>query len=310
MGPNPEHRRLLGQLAEQKELLASARIVGHMKDTHPKVQAMLAKIARLEEQIKETPAEIVVRKVYAGQPHASQGSGAKVALDPMVVIAFQGALGDLELVQQELDRIESDLDPLNKQRNELDALMGNLGPAREKYMEITKKVRECEEELGSWQSRLSTVQMSLAAEFAKRRTLHETVQTADLQYLPSSPSLLKVLGFSIAGALAFGAGLAYLRNLFDRRVTTIEDAREWFGCDIHGVIGEIITNRERTIRKVKRWSLAPLHLLVLACVAGAWLSITLRLRFPEYFQEWCASPFAFVYDKSVGGVVSLIGGLL
>ena len=178
-------------------------------------------------------------------------------------------------------------------------------------MEITKKITEQQAELVNWQGRLSGIRMSLAAEVAKKRTHLEAVQAAQEQFVPSFPPLPLVLGFSIGGALAFGIGLVFLANMFDRTISTTDGASEEFGLPVHGVIGEILLAKERRRRKLVSWVAVPAVLaLALVCVAGAGMSILLRLQFPEQYAKWHAAPATFLYQSAVQPAAQWIARLL
>ena len=141
--------------------------------------------------------------------------------------------------------------------------------------------------------------MALDAEVAKRRTHLESVQTAEKQFRPSSPKLMMILAFTYLGGLAFGGGVVFLINFLDRSISTTEEAGKYFNVPVHGVIGEIITTRQRLRRGIRRYLLAPaVTLLILGVLGIATLSITLWLKSPEKFQEWKAAPVRFVFDHT------------
>jgi uncharacterized protein involved in exopolysaccharide biosynthesis len=297
-GPNPEKRRLETELRQLEEELSSARLAGGMKDSHPRIQAVQAKIERLRKLVAEAPDEVVLHTVY-GAPGTGVGPG-KRAYDPLTLVAFTDAISNYELLQREVDNAAQELAKLEKERGALMALMANLAPTRQRYLEITEKVREQGTELKMWQGRLNDVQTALAAEVAKRRTHLNTVQAAQQQILPSSPNLLFVLGFCIGGALAFGAGLVFLVNLLDRSIPTTEIAMEHFEFTIHGVIGEIMSSKQRFRRKLKRWIAWPaISAVAGACVLVALMSIVLRLQFPNAYSEWKLAPLAFMYSRGI-----------
>jgi len=304
-GPNPELKQLEAQLREAEEALVSSRTFGHMTDDHPKVQSLIARIAEIKKKIESTPKEAVLQTVYvtpqsiAGQPS-----------DRLGIFALTDVKGALDAAIREAKIIDDQLVSLQKSRDKAEALMSNFAPIRQQYVEITKKIAAQEAELASWQGRLSGIQMSLAAEVAKRRTHLEAVQAAQEQFLPSWPPLLLVLGFSIGGALAFGIGLVFLANMFDRTISTTDGVAEEFGLPVHGVIGEIVLAKERLKRRLLSWVAVPAVLaLAVVCVAGAGLSIVLWLKYREDYARFHATPATYIYQDVVQRAAQWIAGL-
>jgi len=279
-GPNPELDRLKERLREYKEELANARTLRHMTEKHPTVITLLEKIAEVEQQVEETPEEAVLEKIF--------GQGGE---NENVSMALAAAQSEVEMAEGELDRLQQRLDALQN-------LMANHAPVRQQYLRFLKQIDELEAEKKSWQDRLSGVEMALSAEVAKRRTHLNAVQLAEKQFTPSSPSLLKVLGFALVGGLAFGGGLVFLSNLVDRSVWTPQDAEKAFGVPVCGVIGEIIPPATRLWRGARRFVIEPLvALFLLAAIGIGCLNAVLWLQYPEAYQQWTAAPLAYLGER-------------
>jgi len=278
-GPNPERKKLEQDLAAARERLSDALKLAHMKEKHPTVQTLRAKISMLEGEIRNTPQEAVIQKVYGS---ISPGS------DKILAGEIAAARSQLEMTTGELNRLQARLDKANE-------LMGNLAPVRQEYVRLINREKDLQTEQDDWQGRLAGVQMSLAAELAKRRTHLSAVEVARQQFRPSSPSLWKVIGIAIAGALIFGGGLVFLANLLDRSISTSDEATRYFGVPIHGVIGEIVTPREQFTRRLRRWTVLPaVSLVLLAALVVSGGSIYMRLERPELYNRWRRSPINFV----------------
>ena len=137
--------------------------------------------------------------------------------------------------------------------------------------------------------------MALDAEMKGRRTHLNVLQAAEEQIQPSSPKLFMVLGFAIVGGLAFGGGLVLLASHWNRSVTTTDDAVEYFNVPVLGVTSEIISSRQHTIRRAKRWILIPIATtIVLVGLVVSGLGVTLWLKHPQKYEEWKAAPISFV----------------
>lgn len=282
-GPNPEIDRLHNQLRDANEVLKAMTKVRGMREEHPEVKAQRRLIAQIEERLKETPAEIVKETVYGPIPGGPERVG---RIDLSVEIA--AAQSEKEITGNELQRLEARL-------TENQELQKNFGPVLLKYNELVKKLQDKEVELKGWDTRYTEIQMALAAESAKKRTQHESVLAAQEQVKPSSPSLLMVLGFALGGGLAFGAGLVFLSNVMDRSITTTEEAIKLLHAPVHGVIGEVITARQRTWRSFRKWIVTPIvSAAVGVTIAAAMLSVVLWLDRPDQFKEYRKAPVGFV----------------
>jgi len=284
-GPNPELARLKAQLQRARDSLDTAMTVHHMTDQHPTVITLRQKIAQLEKRIAETPREIVLQSVYEATGDAKQ-YGAAVA----------AAVSEIEITSREIDRLERRLAKLQQ-------LQANFAPIRQDYLQIVDKVKKQQEELDRWRQRMTNVQMALAAEAAKRRTHLSTVQSAREQFRPSSPKLWAVLGLVAVGSLAFGAAMVFLANILDRSIKSVDEAIEYFGIEVHGVIAEIVTPGQRARQRLRKWTLGPIvALVVIIALSLSSMSIILRLRYPDEYQVWRTSPVSFVGRLLTGGL--------
>ncbi len=282
MGPNPELERLREKRREYQEGLANARTLNHMTERHPTVVTLREKIAELEQQIAETPEEAVLEKVY-GKGNESEN----------IAMALAAATSEAEMAESEMGRLQTRLDALQN-------LIANYAPVRQEYLRIAKQTSELEAEKKNWQDRLTGVEMALSAEVAKRRTHLNAVQLAEEQFTPSSPSLAKVLGFALAGGLAFGGGLVFLTNMADRTVWTTRDAEKTFGLPVYGVVGEIVPPRRLAWRGLCRFVIEPVVAVVLlAGIALGCLNTVLWLQYPDEYAVWTGAPLAYLGARVV-----------
>ncbi|MCD4699300.1 MAG: hypothetical protein K8R91_01855, partial [Phycisphaerae bacterium] len=287
---NPEKKRLEDQMQQFKQQLNMALTIGQMKDKHPTVKTLRAKIAELEERAEAEPEWITVRKTVS----ATGDSFARQFTAQMILADIAAAKSELEAGDKEIERLQ-------KQRETLQELMGNFAPVRQEYEQIVEKVKKQVAERDRWRRQLSEVQMALDAEDEGKRTHLNVLQVAQEQILPSSPKLLMVLSFAIIGGLAFGGGLVLASNHWDRSVSTTDDAIKYFDVPIFGITSEIVSGRQRAVRRLRRWVIGPIVLIiVLACLTVSALSVTLWLKYPQKHEEWKASPITFVSGAVTG----------
>jgi len=288
-GPNPELDRLNRQLQDYEDLLAAALPPGgRMTENHPDVKALRGRIEQVKKRIEETEKEVTLQTEYGSEDTQA-----------MLSMQLADARAELDLATNELARLEGRQAALQK-------LQADFGPVRQKYVDLLDQQEKKQTEVDRWQKQLTGVQMSLAAEVAKKRTHLETTQFAKKQFRPSSPKLELVLAAALLGGLIAAGGVVFLLQALDRTLNTTEDAIEAFGLPICGVTGEIVSPRQRRTRRLLRWVGRPVVGLVIVLVLGvATLNIVLWLRYPEEHARWKASPAGYITRGISDGVQSL-----
>ena len=284
-GPNPEYVRLQTALREAEDALAAARRA--MTEKHPRIVDLRRQIEDNRARLAETPPETVIQRIY----DKNDRPGSELAM----------RIADAEA---EVDQYGKQLQAMQNRLTAYQRILVNFGPIRQRFLEITDKQRKAQDERDEWQKKLNAVQMSLAAEVEKRRTHLETVESARQQFRPSSPKLLMVLGLALAGGAAFAAGLVTLVEMMDRSISKPDDIRRQFGMAVLGIVGEIVTPKEATARRVRRWVLCPLLLVaMLVVVSMVSLSVVLRLQYTDKYRDFIRQPVRFVV-REVGRVAS------
>lgn len=268
MIPNPLLAQRQAELQQAEDQLYELMNVNTMKETHPTVQMLQRKIASLEERIKETEPMVESEYVYG-----------RSANNPAFLMQMLRTKATVVGTDNEIKRLEG-------QKEKYEDILGNFGAIRQKYLEDTKKIEDKQAELSSWEGRLQSVTMSLAAEYAQRGIRLGTVQGALKQYLPSEPDLWRVLGIAVMGGLAFGGLLVFLAIRMDQSVITPEQAAKGFAIPVYGFVGVIMTPRKLFFRFLKRWVVLPIVSLLLIAVLGLLIySLTLRLHYPEKYEK-------------------------
>ena len=280
MGPNPVLADLKNQLQQAKEELDIALTVTKMTEKHPQVQVLRARVAQLEGRIKEEPETAVVRTVNL----PSEGD---------LRLAEMQAQAELEMTDREIARLESRL-------KSYESLWAGFGPIRQEYLEFIQQRGDLAKEAAMWQQKLMEVEAALQAQISESGTRLAAVQNPQKQFRPSSPTMGKVMAFAILGGLAFGAGLVFLASVMDRAIAATEDAAGHFDIPVFGVIGEIVTQRELVIQRLKKAIVIPVVTLVaLAALGLSSFSIYLRLEEPASYRDARkAVPAKYLLDRS------------
>ena len=277
--PNPELPRSEEYLRQLKDDLDSALTLGQMTEKHPTVKALKIKISRLEKRISEMPQEVIKEKVYSNKSEYND-----------LTVALATAQADLEMTTAEIPRLQRLL-------TDYEQLWANFAPIRLEYLQFLKEWNDRTAESENWKKRLENVEVALGASINNRLTRLNAIQPAYKQFIPSFPPVWLVLGFSIIGALAFGGGLVFFANSMDRSISSTEQARDYFDLPIHGVTGEIITPKQKTLNRVKNWFIAPaITAVLIVIIALSGMSIVLKLKEVHKYEKWKESPVTFVCE--------------
>jgi protein tyrosine kinase modulator len=284
---NPEWKELDEQVQQAKESLDAALL--QLKGRHPTIKRMRDQIAQLERRLEETPKHLESLPITPGgseRPAWDRRSNSIAAVDA----AIAETQVDLEAAGRELKRLQSRLDRTME-------MLARFAPIRQDYLALLEEHKRQKDELGRWKSRLTEMQMALAAEVAKRRTTLEAVQAAQEPEKPSSPPLKMILGFAFVGAIGVGGGLVFLLNILDRSVGMTEEAVKYFDVPVHGIISEIISGKQRLVRRLKKWVLRPaVATVILVALSASLLSVVLWLEKPARHRELRATPVRFVMN--------------
>ena len=311
--------RLLDQQQQYQRSLDEGRTLNHMTEKHPRMEALKKQIKDLDDRIAKARTRLTdvqsrrsdyISRVKESLPDTARGSElVQSSPDPLLRRAFEMQMAQMVMeetaAQLEVNLTTSELGRLKDHQDKLRKVLDGYVPKRQEYVEIVKKVTDQQAEVNRWQARLTGVNMDLAAEAAKRRTHLSQVELAQEQFRPSSPKLLYVIAFALVGGLAFGGGLVFLVNTVDRSVSTTEDAVDCFGLPILGIIGEIVTSKQKTRRKMIRVVLRAVAVLAVAAIGLAAMNITLWLNDRSGFEEWKKAPVSFVW----GGVKGQLDAL-
>jgi uncharacterized protein involved in exopolysaccharide biosynthesis len=303
--------RLQDQQQQYQKSLDESRTLLYMTEKHPRVIALKKQIEDVDKRIATAKGRVSdlekrlkdVRALAIRSPMPID-----TALDPARQRDYQLHQAQLAMeatsAQTEVQLASNDIERLQTRLAELQKVLATYGPIRQEYLGILKGVADQQAEVDRWQKRLNEVQMALAAEAAKHRTHLNQVELAQEQFKPSSPKLLYVLALALVGGLAFGGGLVFLTNMVDRSIATTEEAVDHFSLPVLGTIGEISTPRKQARRKLFRWGVGPVAVLVaMLAIGAAALNIALWLDSREQYGAWRSSPVHFVISK-IGDSIS------
>jgi len=277
-GKNPKLEPLENALEKTQEALRETLAI--RTDKHPMVELLQEKITSLESKIAELEPEVVIQKIY--------GVGTGYNDLSMQILATQTRM---ETTGRELERAEKRLEANQ-------ALLANFGPIRREYLDLVKKIEDQQEELRRWENSLTAAKMELAAEAAKRRTHLGAIQAALKQFQPSSPALIHVMLAALAGGAAFGLGLIFLSNWYEQALVTPDTAGQLYSVPVLGYSDVIETPQQKAYHRMKTMIITPVvFALLLGALGISMYSLTLRLRHPDDYRVWKATPVHFLIQQ-------------
>jgi len=265
MVPNPRIPELKEELRQTEEALADATEIAGMTEKHPTVMMLRRKVEQLRKRLEEEPAEVVFGTIPMGAGQANK---------EQLTAEHLAAQSELTVTSNELVRLEKLLATYEE-------LWRNFGPVRQEYLRLLERERAEQSKADWYRNKLEEADAALQAELEDRSTLLRQVQRPQRQFAPSEPTITKIFGLAVVGGLMFGGALVFVAGFIDRSFATTEEAAQALEIPIHGVIGEIVTPRERRRRRLLRWVLGPIvSVIVIGALAAASLNVVLWLRYP------------------------------
>lgn len=279
-GPNPRYEQAKEDLRQMEENLVVLRTQRRMTDSHPAVKALVKQIEAKRVQLANTPERIVVQEVEMPEE-----------VPEALVYQIEEAKAEEQRKLAEVERLQQTKDKLVKVR-------ANFGEVQSDYWALTEELASLEGLIDQNQIQLIKFEQARQAVLAERGIKLNIRELAELQEKPSSPQKMKVLGLAGAAAIAVGAGLVFLVHFFDRTISTPDDAVKHFGVPVHGVIGEIVTPKERVLRLTTGWFLKiTIGVVLLFVLALSYKAVDWKLEEPPTYQKFVSSPTTFVIDK-------------
>jgi uncharacterized protein involved in exopolysaccharide biosynthesis len=246
------------------------RHAGTLPEDPGAIQEVLQRIAADMDTVRRQQAEAQrsvakLKRMLAARKPTDREEPVQDDLDLQLASAESSA----EVTTIELERLQA-------RQSLYQNLMANFGPVRQEYLKLTADLAQQEAKTKEWETRLSDVEMALAAEVAKRGTHLNAIQAAQPQYRPESPELWAVLVIALIGGVLTGVA-----------------------CVV------------RPIRFSPRGRLL-LTLALLVAMVGTGLSMmssVLWLEYPDEHERWKAAPASYLAAKAAAAWTWVSDGL-
>jgi uncharacterized protein involved in exopolysaccharide biosynthesis len=275
--PNPEINRIKGEVRQVENAIEEQRLFLHRTPEHDMVKTLNTKLAMLQEELEETPPTIEVEETVVRKAEEMRA----------IVEDLRSRLSASEIRAR---NVAAESERLAKRREKLVTQIASWNAVRRQYEDLLQKQGMYADRVERYRQQLTAIQIQQAAEAANKRTRLNAVQLAAKQWKPSQPTFNKVLLLALGGGLAAGFGLVWLGHLMDRTITTSEQAVRQFGMPVFGVIGEIVTPRERAWRRLKKTFSVCLMITLLGMVGLFINSLWLHLDGKATHEQWPQDP--------------------
>lgn len=285
-GRNPELDELAVQLKQQREKLHNYRSIHRMTDKHPDVQQVIKTIKALEQQLAGTDQSIVTE--------TRQISNSKRA--------------ELEIrlteIQNDISVIEGSITALKKQLANKTRQAGQLLPVRSAYRKLERQLAKAQRQITFWEDNLRRSELALTAESGDRGVKLAFTSPARSNYRPVSPQLSQVLVLAVGLAMAVGVLCVFLAHRSDETFNDGEQLATQFDLPLLGSVSEVVTDRHRHLRRIRKLIMYPANATAMAAVIGLLVTVLyLDLEDPDQLSDlkssyapWIEEPGRFNDD--------------
>lgn len=263
---NPEMLKLQERMNKLRETENQYVNTYKMKEKHPDLVALREDIAKLMITLVQTPAEVVTEQRMDVNPQYSQ-------LDLMLTQATVERDAYNAAVKQSKTRLAT-----------LENQSEKFFPVRAEYRKISRDVDQQQRQLTFWEDNLRRVEMAMTAESGNRGILLEFIKPCEAIMLPVSPNLIQVLMAACMLGVAAGGISVLAAYRADESFHEGEELSRAFELPLMGAVSELISRRQRRLRKLKVMIVYPasgvVMVVVLMALAG---TVYTSLRSPRKF---------------------------
>ncbi|HEX7008940.1 MAG TPA: hypothetical protein VF184_03100, partial [Phycisphaeraceae bacterium] len=222
--------------------------VQRMTPQHPDLINLQQQLQELERLIAQTDEEVVTQKHLAENPKRAE-----------LELQLTQATSQHQALEQQVVALQERIGQLRAQSDQIFAV-------RSGYQKLTRQAQEAQRQLAFWEDNLRRVEMALAAENGNRGVQLAFIKPADLPRLPVSPNLAQAVMAAIGLGLLAGALNVYMACRSDESFATGEQLASACSLPLLGAVSELITQRQRRLRRLRAVVVYPAAALAMALV--------------------------------------------
>jgi uncharacterized protein involved in exopolysaccharide biosynthesis len=277
---NPELEQLEGKLRELKTQMETYVGVYKMTAKHPDLVAIKDQIAAINQEILNTPDEIVTQKRLGANNNRDN-----------LQVQFTQALASQNAFDKQIDSLKKQISRFNLHSSQ-------LFPVRSDYRKLTRQIEQAQRQQTFWEENLRHVRMALTAEVGNRGVNLDFVKPCTQIGKPVSPNLVQVLMAAIVLGLIGGGINVFFAYRADESFHNGEELAGEFDLPLVGVVSEILSQQEQTKRRMKNLIVYPLNTTAIACLlimmAGM---LYLNLEKPHLYKQFKDNPTHFIGQR-------------
>ncbi len=207
-------------------------------DRHPDVRMTRQRIAELKRQLE----------TGEGAPDLPPAPRAPVPRDPLIV----GLQRELDQIAVDLSTRATERQNLERQIRDVQAKVANLPRREQEYAALTRDLQNLRE---TYQSLLNKRIQAGMAEELERKQAGATFTVLDPAGLPKSPvkpNRGRIVLLGLVLGLAAGGGGAYLGEVLDQSIRSVEDLKRAYDLPVLGAVPNLAEDETRVRRKARR----------------------------------------------------------
>ena len=274
---NPELVRLDDKRSHLLAQIETRIGIDRMTPKHPELMTLRQQITAIEEQIRQTPPQIVTH-------------------ERLIRNIQRDELG-IELTQARtlLTTLENQQHALEGQIERLNTASADLFPVRSGYAKLKRTAEQAQRQLEFWESNLRRVQMALTAEAGKRGVRLDFIKPCGPLSKPISPNLLQILAAAAALGLSAGGICVYSVFRSNESFSQANDLAQATDLPLFGSVSEIISASKRHRRTVRRLVFDPMNMAAMTAVLLALTGLLyLNLEKPQLYDQVRRQPGKFM----------------
>lgn len=259
--PNPKLVKLQARQNELNETLNQYVNVYRMKAKHPDLVQLREDITKVAAQILMTPPTVVTQQRMDRNPQ----------YDELQLMLTQAQV-EVENYSAAVKQSRATLGSLENQSD-------MFFPVRAEYRKISRDVEQQQRQLTFWEDNLRRVQMAMTAESGNRGILLDFIKPCEPISLPVSPNLIQVFMAAIMLGVAAGGVNVIAAYRADESFHEGDLLANHFQLPLMGAVSELISRRQRRMRKLRQVVLYPAGIVVMAgvlAVLGGVVYVSLR----------------------------------
>jgi succinoglycan biosynthesis transport protein ExoP len=230
-------RQELVKLHAELQLLES-----QFTSKHPDVVMARRRIAEIEGQLRSGRGSVQLPPL----------SGAQLPNDPMYV----GLKRELDGIAVDLSSRAAERQMLERQLQEATVRVAGLPTRQARWEELTRDLQNARDTYNGLLNKLQQARLGSQVNVKQAGQTFQVLDPADLPKTPVRPNRAKIILVGLVLGLAAGGGGAYLAEMLDQSIRTVEQLKAAYNLPVLGAIPDLAQDEGKARRRARRRYLA------------------------------------------------------